>query len=157
MGGELEVNLGGRTNRKFAPAIIATVVPSSTLYGRNEISNALAAARRTITSSSLDNARTIDSNTAVSLIKINLMSGSKKDKNSKYCSKGLQSVQSKWAGGDAITCECNSSCTDEGLSMMQKWKGWRKCDAGIFDEYGWRGLHLKEQLVSLMCWGQAYA
>jgi hypothetical protein len=63
---------------------MATVFPSSTLYGRNEISNALAAARRTITSSSLDSARTIDSNTAVSLIKINVMSGGNKDKNSKH-------------------------------------------------------------------------
>jgi hypothetical protein len=58
---------GLRTRRKFVPAIIATVFALLTLYGRRDIKSALAAALRTMTSSSLFNMRTMGSKTAVSL------------------------------------------------------------------------------------------
>ena len=61
--------VGRHTKRKFDPAIIPTVAALSTLNGRNEKRTALAAARRTRTSSSDASARIIGSKTAVSLMK----------------------------------------------------------------------------------------
>jgi hypothetical protein len=67
----MRVERGGATKRRLAPAIAATALASSTLYGRSDTRMALAAARRTMISSSLFKARTIGSKIEVSLTIVN--------------------------------------------------------------------------------------